>query len=315
MTIGRRTAGARARGIVLGMKLTVAAFGAVTFIAAGSLAQTPPSTDDAAARREARARFELGHAHYDAGRYREAAAEFERAYEVSRRPALLHNVYLAYRDAGDVARALGALDRYLAEDTDIDAASRQTLELRARAMRESVAASGGSGSAATTTASTGAPGSSTTTPPPPSVDAPLPTTDLPLDSSDAAAREEDGGGPPVALGIATLAVGGAAILGSVIAGVVANGIAADRDAVCTVGPSQMECPAGYDQTSAVDDFEAMRGLAWGLGIGGGILAVAGVTLVLLAGPSGAVEEEAVASLDAAVDCRADGCLLELSGHL
>ncbi|MCC7542801.1 MAG: tetratricopeptide repeat protein [Deltaproteobacteria bacterium] len=87
-------------------------------------AQEEPSADE-----RARARFESGRAHYDAGRVPEALADFEAAFELSRRPALLYNVYLCRLDLGDVEQAVDALRRYLAE-ASVEQTERTSLEAR-----------------------------------------------------------------------------------------------------------------------------------------------------------------------------------------
>ncbi len=77
---------------------------------------------------EARTRFQLGHNLYEQGRFEEALVEFERAHELSQRPGLLYNIYLAHRDAGHTADALTWLRRYLAEEDTIP--TRAMLERR-----------------------------------------------------------------------------------------------------------------------------------------------------------------------------------------
>jgi tetratricopeptide (TPR) repeat protein len=89
----------------------------------------------------ARTHFRLGEVHYEAGEYRDAAREFEEAYRLSHRPELLHNLYVAYRDAGDLEHAADALRRYLAavpngEDT-------ATVRRRLAALEEAIAARAG----------------------------------------------------------------------------------------------------------------------------------------------------------------------------
>src|SRR6185295_14451044 len=59
---------------------------------------TAPPVDPSVA--EARAHFQVGSDHYNHGRFSEAATEYEAAYSLSPRPALLHNIYLARRDMG-----------------------------------------------------------------------------------------------------------------------------------------------------------------------------------------------------------------------
>lgn len=61
--------------------------------------------------------FLLGQRLYQQGEFVEAAMAFERSYEESNRAALLYNVYIAYRDAGQPAEAADALRRYLDEES------------------------------------------------------------------------------------------------------------------------------------------------------------------------------------------------------
>ncbi len=68
---------------------------------------------------QARAHFSVGRAMYDAGRFAEAANEFQQAYDLSHRAQLLYNLYIAYRDSSQLVRARDALRRYLAEVSEI----------------------------------------------------------------------------------------------------------------------------------------------------------------------------------------------------
>lgn len=86
---------------------------------------------------EARVHFRLGTAYYDSGRFSQAAQEFKQAYELSRRPQLLYNLFLAYRDAGEIANAAGALRQFLAEEPDIE--DRGKLEARLAALEKILA--------------------------------------------------------------------------------------------------------------------------------------------------------------------------------
>lgn len=73
---------------------------------------------------QARSHFRVGETLYAEGRFADAAREFEQAYVLSRRPALLYNAFVAYRDANDLAHAIVMLDEYLrvapeADDTPV----------------------------------------------------------------------------------------------------------------------------------------------------------------------------------------------------
>jgi len=80
------------------------------------------------AEREARELFRQGDAHYRAGRYQEAAAAFEKAYELSNRPALLYNLANAHERLGNRGRAATYLRKYLEHP---NVRSREAVEQRA----------------------------------------------------------------------------------------------------------------------------------------------------------------------------------------
>lgn len=61
----------------------------------------------------ARAHFNTGQAYYEHGRFADAAREFEEAYRLSQKPALLYNMGKAYDGGSDFARALDAYQRFL----------------------------------------------------------------------------------------------------------------------------------------------------------------------------------------------------------
>ena len=84
----------------------------------------------------ARSHFRVGQLMYGEGRFDEAAAEFDRAYQLSGRPQLLYNAFLAHRDAGHVPEAVDRLRQYLEQTPD--APDRETLERRLAAMEETL---------------------------------------------------------------------------------------------------------------------------------------------------------------------------------
>ncbi|MBX7191970.1 MAG: hypothetical protein K1X94_07930 [Sandaracinaceae bacterium] len=86
---------------------------------------------------QARAHFSVGRAMYEAGRFAEAAQEFQQAYDLSHRPQLLYNLYVAYRDSSQLVRARDALRQYLAEVED--APNRLHLMSRLEALEAQVA--------------------------------------------------------------------------------------------------------------------------------------------------------------------------------
>lgn len=80
----------------------------------GMMTEDQMHMDDQAAR----AHYRAGASLYAAGSFDRAAAEFEEAYHLSNRPALLYNAYIAYRDGSDVPHAVDALRRYLDQSPD-----------------------------------------------------------------------------------------------------------------------------------------------------------------------------------------------------
>jgi len=62
----------------------------------------------------AKAHFGTGQAYYEHGRFADAAHEFEEAFRLSGRPALLYNMGKSYDGGNDFARALGAYRKFLA---------------------------------------------------------------------------------------------------------------------------------------------------------------------------------------------------------
>ncbi|MFW5876500.1 MAG: tetratricopeptide repeat protein [Myxococcota bacterium] len=101
-------------------------------------------TVEAMGDQEAKSRFRVGGMLYDEGRFREAAGEFEKAYEMSGKPALLYNMYIAYRDAGLTERAVEVLRKYLDEASDIP--DRRKLEVRLGAMEKTLGGESDEGS-------------------------------------------------------------------------------------------------------------------------------------------------------------------------
>jgi hypothetical protein len=88
----------------------------------------------------ARAHFRAATSYYDMGHYDDAAAEFEKAYRLSGRPQLLHNLYLCHERLGNLGEATQYLERYLAETEDVP--NREALESRLERLRERAAGEG-----------------------------------------------------------------------------------------------------------------------------------------------------------------------------
>jgi tetratricopeptide (TPR) repeat protein len=108
------------------------------------------ASEDGMADERARNHFRVGRSLYDAGRFAEAAAEFQAAYDLSQRADLLYNVYLAHRDAQNEAAALVALRDYLRLVPE--APERAHLTARADALAATVAAAEAAAAEAAATA-------------------------------------------------------------------------------------------------------------------------------------------------------------------
>ncbi len=93
-------------------------------------ASSPSALDD-----RARAHFVLGRSQYDGGEYAASIEQFEAAFEISGRSALLFNLYQAHHRNGDLAEAIDYLDRYLASDAQVTDADRTTLTARLENLR------------------------------------------------------------------------------------------------------------------------------------------------------------------------------------
>lgn len=101
----------------------------------GAAPQTP-ETDEMLMEEEAREHFRIGKTLLDAGRFEQAASEFEQAYKLSNRPELLYNIYIARRDAANTAGAVEALRGYL--DKVPDAPDRINLKARLKSLEEAL---------------------------------------------------------------------------------------------------------------------------------------------------------------------------------
>ena len=98
-------------------------------------AHAQDAADDEA---QARAHFQTGTELFQAADYEPALAEYEQAYELSREPALMYNLYLCHERLGNLAEATDWLARYLEEANDVH--RRDVLAARLATMRRRLAA-------------------------------------------------------------------------------------------------------------------------------------------------------------------------------
>jgi hypothetical protein len=106
-------------------------------LAAPARADRAVATDDQArAKAEALVHFEKGVRLGESGSYREAAAEFERAYRLSPHYAVLYNLGQAYMALGQPVEAVEALQRYLTEGaSQVPAARRSEVQAALKQQR------------------------------------------------------------------------------------------------------------------------------------------------------------------------------------
>lgn len=147
-----------------------ALFAALTFFASLSAIRAQEADADARARRH----FEGGTAYFEVGDYESALREFEVAYGISHRPGLLYNIYTAYERLGRFGEAATMLERYLAEEPEID--NRAALEERLARVRERATTASVPGAATSEPATTEAP----VIAPPPIAPTPPPASAPPL---------------------------------------------------------------------------------------------------------------------------------------
>ncbi|MFO0682701.1 MAG: tetratricopeptide repeat protein [Sandaracinus sp.] len=230
----------------------------------------------------ARAHFRIGQAQYEAGQYTAAATEFETAYGLSHRPELFYNVYVSYREIGDLDRASAALRRYL--DSVPDAANAAQLRARLAAMDEQLAQRAAQDAARTQEAETDP------------------------DAHDDAAHEAPPPSAPAAtqpspIGFAVLGVGAAALVASAVTGGLALSTYGSLEQRC--GADHL-CPPGYESDrDAGLALSTATDVLWGVG---GAALVTGLVLVF-------VLQDPVAEAPAAsASCGPTGCGVSFRLH-
>ena len=262
-------------------------------------------SDDEAARRH----FRLGQAHYENGEFAEAATEFDEAYLLSQRPQLLYNVYVAYRDSGDMPHAAHALRLYL--DLVPDAENAAQLRARLVAM-ERVLATQATTTTTDTSTDSSTTGDTTTTTTDTSTDTTTTgdstttttTTDGTTDTAPPPPAASSGGGfgsSPV--GWIVAGVGVAAIVGGIITGAMALDAQSTLDNQC--GADRRSCPPGFESTRNTG--QALSAATDGLLIGGGVLVATGVVLLFVL-DGGSSEPSPVSAA-----CDGTGCAAFVSG--
>lgn len=225
----------------------------------------------------AKAHFRVGQSLYSAGRFNEAAEEWEKAFELSQRSELLYNVYVAYRDAANSTdKAIGALRRYL-ELGQIEATQRLQLEARLRALEEAQAQNA---QAATepVAATEAAPSTST------------------VDDNVVIATTDERGESKL-LPIVLMSTGGALLVASVVTGLMANGVESKLEDNC----ENDLCPPAFDLEGERSKGNTLIALNAITGITGVLAVGAGVALFLMSGS----EEPTASAFN--LGCGLNGC--------
>lgn len=252
---------------------------------------------------QARAHFRLGRAHYDNGNFAQAAVEFEAAYRISQRAALLYNIYLAYRDANDTRNAAEALRKYLLLEKDIE--NRGQLESRLAALDRSLEEEPPPGAVA-------APGPAQPQTPAPAAPAPeaavAPAPAAPLAKPDAAAK------PFPIVPVVLMGTGGAMIATSVVTGLMVSSKQGEYDDARTACEKAENC--GSLTRARVQELHDLKGSGETLALITDILlfggvAVAGTGVVLFLLDQGS--EERPPSATASIACLPGRCGATLRG--
>jgi tetratricopeptide (TPR) repeat protein len=185
----------------------------VVLVAAVANAE-PPSR---AARAKAEAHYRAGEDYHRRGKYQQAVAEYQAAYDLAPLPLLLFNIAQAYRLGGDKRNALSYYERYLAAEPDGRSATQASLH--AEALRKAIAME---------EAQRPPPEPPPPEPPPASepvvAPAPPPPRPMPVAPPPEAERQGGGGGLRVA-GLVTAGLGVAAVGGGVYFGLHARSLA------------------------------------------------------------------------------------------
>jgi tetratricopeptide (TPR) repeat protein len=232
---------------------------------------------------EAKSHFKVGKTLYEAGRFSEAASEFEKAYALSKKEQLLYNIYVAYRDASDLPHAIDALRSYL-DAAQLEPDERVNLQARLRAMEEANARAAATKPEPETAPAVATPVPAPAEPPAAAVAAPAP----------AATQAAPSAHSPLPY---VLAIGGGTLLaGGIVTGLIASSKIGKIEDDC---PHDM-CPPKYGIADKRDSASAFRTTSFVLAGAGVVTGVIGAVLLLNEGG-----ESAAAS--AALDCGPMGC--------
>lgn len=236
------------------------------------------ATVEAMGDQEAKSHFRVGGTLYDEGRFREAAAEFEKAYALSGKPELLFNMYIAYRDAGLTKRAAEVLRKYLAEAPNVP--DRRKLEVRLEAMEQTLEAEKEQGAEEVQAEDGTEPGA----------------------EAGETAREESGASP---VPWVVIGVGAAAIVAASVTGIIALN---DSNDIADACGSDNVCPPDFPLDAKRDEarrWTRATDALWPIGVAA---LGTGIALYFLMRPD---EPATEAPVEASGGCTRDGCAGEL----
>lgn len=275
-------------------------------LASGAAAQAPTGNDEdphgpSAMREEhmtdeaARSRFRVGQALYREGRFLDAAREFDAAYELSPRPVLLFNAYLAYRDAGDLAHAVPSLRRYLEEAPDapdVELLQQRLEALQARLDEQNASAAADEAERARLEAERRA-----------AEEAAEQARREAEESARAAERAQEPANPT---GWIVGGVGAGMLVGGAITAILAKGRIDDLEEHC---PGNF-CPPSYDLAGERASAQRVVRATDALLFGGGAVLVTGLVLVAILG--GDDEDEEAPPATAGLGCDGHGCAMSVT---
>jgi tetratricopeptide (TPR) repeat protein len=229
---------------------------------------------------QARSHFKVGQSLYQAGRFAEAGAEWEKAYALSNRSSLLYNVYVAYRDAGDWKNAARALELFLAKG-EVSIEERPTLQARLDVMKREIAEREAAEAAAAQAAAA---------PPPEPAAEPAPEP-----------KQESSIVPWIVGG-----TGAAMVIAGIATGVVTLTKKNEINDACE---QNGVCPSDFDLEAKRDSAKTMALVTDVLLIGGGVAVATGVVLGFL------LEGKPESKIESGnLDCNGRGCTATLYGH-
>jgi tetratricopeptide (TPR) repeat protein len=231
---------------------------------------------------------------YDVGKYNEAIEDYQKAYEIGGDPPMLYNIAQAYRLNDQPSEALRFYRRYLQRAPS--ARNREDVERKIAELEKTVEERRKAAAAATPPPVATPP----LTPPPPPVPAPTPApaagppqpnpapttpSATPGGETPAAPAAEEGSRTLKVVGWSLAGVGVLCGAGAVVTGLLAKGKSND------VMNMSMQGGVVFDP-NLQHSGKLYNNLTIGLGIAGGALAVTGVILALVSGPSSSGEAPA-----------------------